>query len=187
MGEGSVRNYSTDRVFSDRFIPAIKRIVGPLLLTEAGDFEDQREATDLVVLKLRKVDVRIACRVRTPEFKRFRDEFTFRLRRASGVTTELQKILGGFGDFAFYGHATGPTLEIDPWVYLDLAKFREIFKATGWREGVARGVLGERVNGDGVTAFAWFKIAAFAECVVARSPGFIVGLPVVQKTFEWSP
>jgi hypothetical protein len=57
--------YRRDRAWSDAFIPAIKKIVGPYLL-EPSSFEiDAQQATDLIVLLAR--DLRIAARVRLPD------------------------------------------------------------------------------------------------------------------------
>ena len=56
-----MRTYRDDRDLSDRFLPAIKRIVGPYLLEESSAKVDQNEAADLVLVAQ---DVRIACRVR---------------------------------------------------------------------------------------------------------------------------
>ena len=45
-----------------RFLPTIRRLVGPLLLVAAPLDLDMAEATDLLVLRAR--DLRIGCRVR---------------------------------------------------------------------------------------------------------------------------
>ena len=95
--------YEGDRRWSDKYIPQIKQIVGPLLLQEAPFEVDTKEATDLICLSGR--NMAIACRLRTPGYaERYPWEFTIRSRRPSGVKTELQKIIDGWCDIGFYGH-----------------------------------------------------------------------------------
>jgi hypothetical protein len=50
--------YAEDRQWSDRFIPEIKRIVGPYLLTTTPDEIDCSQAADLMVFTAR--DMRLA-------------------------------------------------------------------------------------------------------------------------------
>ena len=97
-------SYSADRRWSDAFIPAIKQIVGPLLLEESSFEVDTQQAADLVVMNAR--DTTIACRVRRGGYAdRYGYEFTIRAKRDTGAKTELEKIIDGFGDWMFYGHA----------------------------------------------------------------------------------
>jgi hypothetical protein len=84
-------SYGKDRAWSDRYLPAVQRIVGPLLLAPAPFRVDATEATDLMVMTAR--DMRIACRVRRPGFAGpYGNEFTMRSRRYdSGAVTEIEK------------------------------------------------------------------------------------------------
>lgn len=96
--------YESDRRWSDKFIPAIKQIVGPRLLSVTPDEIDCKQAADLMVFTAR--DMKIAARVRRPGFAdKYPYEFTIRARRDSGAETELSKIVNGWGDWLFYGHA----------------------------------------------------------------------------------
>jgi hypothetical protein len=116
--------YSDDREWSDRFIPAIRQIVGPHLLLPAPMELDRKEATDLIVFTAR--DMRIAARVRRPVWRQHHErEFTMRSRVKSGADTELHKIIEGWGDWMFYGFAkTEEPPSIFPWFIVDLNAFR---------------------------------------------------------------
>jgi hypothetical protein len=155
--------YSNDRPWSDSFIPELRRLIGPHLLSPSSFEQDTCEAADLVVLKAR--DMTIACRVRRPEYAmNFRGEFTLRCKRDSGAKTELAKVAEGWGDWFFYGFATGVGVGIYPWSLIDLSAFRAAFVRQGFtRNGSSTTPTvnwGRRSNGDG-TAFAWFEIASF--------------------------
>lgn len=96
--------YSTNRNWSDRFLPEIKRLVGGHLLETAPDPFDHFQATDLMMLDAR--DMRVAARVRRPGYaQRYPHQFTIRSRVASGAQTELSKIVEDKGDWMFYGHS----------------------------------------------------------------------------------
>ena len=61
---------------------------------------------DLVILKARSMAIGV--RVRRPGYaERFPGQFTIRSHRESGAKTELRKIVEGWGDWLFYGHADG--------------------------------------------------------------------------------
>jgi hypothetical protein len=148
--------YEYDREWSDRFIPAIRRIVGPNLLVPSDYQRDAKQATDLVVLKAR-VEARVldvAARVRAPGYGiRYPWEFTIRSHRESGAVTELEKILTGFANWMFYGHADVDQRSIARGFLIDLDCFRS------WVRSGAPGMrTGEKSNRDG-TYFRWFDLS----------------------------
>ena len=147
--------YTSDRVWSDRFIPEIKRIVGPYLLQVADLELDTKEATDLLVFKAR--DMRIAARIRDAgKYKqRYGNQFTIRLKRDNGATTELEKIQRGWGDWFFYGFGESD-LTIRQWFLIDLTVFRYHLITHGW-EGCD---WEDKPNGDG-TYFRAFAVRSF--------------------------
>ena len=149
-------SYLHDREWSDRYIPEIKAIVGSHLLVESPLEVDRRQATDLIVLNAR--NLAIACRVRRPGYAdRYPYEFTIRSRTASAVTTELQKITNGWGDWMFYGHATPePGIKINHWFLINLRSWR----AHMIRRNRSAIKYGEKSNSDG-TCFAWFDLSSF--------------------------
>lgn len=149
--------YANDRAWSDQFIPAIKGIVGPLLLEPADFRRDATEATDLIVLVAR--DMRVAARVRRHGYAdRYPWQFTIRARRDTGATTELSKIVAGWGDWFFYGHASADGRAIDRWMVIDLQAVR----AGLIRRHDAKCTIksGDKANGDG-TYFKWFDARSF--------------------------
>lgn len=150
--------YQDDRAFSDRYLAQLCRLIGPHLLVPSSLEQDMKEAADLVVLRAR--DLTIACRVRRPMKDyavRFPNEFTIRSRRDSGASTEFDKIINGWGDWLFYGHATSTFPQIAPWWLIDLSAFRAhlIRKAS-----IKQLKYGENANGDG-TYFYWFRVDSF--------------------------
>jgi hypothetical protein len=115
--------YESDRQWSDRFIPAMKQIIGPHLLEPAPNEWDIGQATDLVVLQARNVC--IAARVRRHGYAdRYPYEFTVRSERDSGAATELRKVTDGWGDWMFYGHSGADGRGFDRWWLVDLRAFR---------------------------------------------------------------
>lgn len=141
--------YESDRRWSDAFIPAIKKIVGPLLLEESSFKVDTQQAADLVVLNAR--DKTIACRVRRAGYAdRYGYEFTIRAKRDSGAKTELEKLVDGFGDWMFYGHADENGVDVCRWMVISLP---------AWRAAIIRkqAHCKKQSNGDG-THFVAFDI-----------------------------
>jgi len=151
-----MNDWHTDKRWSDRFLPEIKRILGETFIGEAPAEDDAVRNTDLIVLRLR--ELRFACRVRKHHYmERYRDEFTIRSGRTSGNKTELAKIAEGWGDYLFYGFCDESEQRLAWWCIIDLNAFRTWFV----RELLAndKGVLpGEgRDNGDGRSSFRCFK------------------------------
>lgn len=110
----------------------MKVIIGYCLLREASFDEDTRLGFDMIVLKTS--GIKIACRLRKEEAARYPYDVTFTYKRETGARCEWDKvILGGLGDWFFYGHATkdDPALgKIDPWFILDLEKARPVLIRT---------------------------------------------------------
>lgn len=157
-------SYTIDRRWSDAFIPAIKKIVGPLLLEESSLEVDRQQAADLVVLNAR--DKTIACRVRRSGYAdRYGNEFTIRAKRDSGAKTELEKIIDGFGDWMFYGHADPDGINVCRWMVISLPALRAAIIRKQARPL-------KQSNGDG-THFVAFDIRDLPDsCVISAS--FIV-------------
>lgn len=150
-------SYSSDRRWSDAFIPAIKKIVGPLLLEESSFEVDTQQAADLVILNAR--DKTIAARVRRAGYAdRYPYEFTVRSKRDNGARTELEKMVDGFGDWMFYGHAHEDGMNVSRWMVINLAS---------WRAALIRkqAPYQKQSNGDG-THFVAFDIRALPQSVL---------------------
>jgi hypothetical protein len=153
--------YATDRENSDRFLPEVKRLISPYLLDATPDVIDQKQAADLMTVLGR--DIRIGVRVRTfgqGYAERYPHQFTLRCQRDSGAETELSKIINGWGDWFFYGHAAAVEgLAISPWWLIDLAAFRAALIREARNGSTLR--MGDGSNGDG-THFKWFDVRSFA-------------------------
>ncbi len=113
--------------WQEQFLPEVKKIVGPLLLMEAPLEIDQTQATDLMVLTGK--DMRIGCRMRGAGYAdQYPWDFTVRSRYDTGTETELHKIMQGWGDWMFYGHAAAEdSTDIVRWLLIDLEAFRVHF------------------------------------------------------------
>jgi len=156
-------NYNESRKWSDKFIPAIKKIVGPLLIGEA-DFElDTQQNTDLILMTAR--DLRIAARVRKHQYaQRYPNDFTIRAY-AGGHKTEAHKIMEGYGDCMFYGFSDESECRIIRWFFIDLDVFRHNIKRC---KSELR--YGYKNNVDGSTKLAWFDLTSFTpEILIASS------------------
>jgi hypothetical protein len=166
-------SYAADRKWSDQYLQAIRCIVGPKLLVPAPLAVDMKEAADLIVLRAR--DMTIACRVRRPGYAaRYPWQFTIRAQRDSGARTELAKIIDGWGDWMFYGHASKDPGAIDRWFLVDLHVWRAELARDAWR--AANGKPQRHApslqlipNGDG-THFAAFDVRRFpSDLLIASS------------------
>lgn len=150
--------YASDRQWSDLMIPQIKQIVGPFLLEPASFELDAKQATDLMVFSAR--DMRIAARVRRPGYAdRYPYEFTIRCKRDSGAETELSKIVNGWGDWLFYGHADTSNW-ISRWWLIDLDAFRAALIRSAMNGTPLKAK--DMANGDG-TYFKAFDVRSFPE------------------------
>jgi hypothetical protein len=149
-------SYAQDRAWSDRFIPEIKRIVGPYLLCESSFEVDTLQAADLVVMKAKNMT--IACRIRRPGYaESYPNDFTIRSHRASGAETEFDKLVKGWGDWMFYGHAQdNDSNHIRRWMLIDLSSWR----AHMIRRDRYKFRYGDGDNRDG-THFYWFDSSSF--------------------------
>jgi hypothetical protein len=157
--------YSSDRQWSDLMIPQIKQIVGPFLLETSSFDVDAKQATDLIVFTAR--DMRIAARVRRPGYaERYPYEFTIRCKRDSGAETELSKIVNGWGDWLFYGHADASNW-IARWFLIDLHAFRAALIRCAMNGASLK--VTEKANGDG-TYFKSFDLRSFPE-----RPAILIG------------
>jgi hypothetical protein len=157
--------YSDDRQASDVHLPQVKGIVGSLMLDVAPFMNDARQATDLMILRARPLDIAVRTR-RSKYFPQYADEFTLRSLRDSGAETELSKVIDGFGDLMFYGFENITGKFIQHWHVLDLS----VFRAACIRRTKGCPSFTDQDNSDG-TYFRAFKISSFpANFVVAHSP-----------------
>lgn len=160
-------SYSSDRSWSDQFIADIQNKIGPHLLSPAPFHADAQQATDLMILQAR--DIRVAARVRRHGYAHaYPHDFTIRAHRDNGARTELQKLLDGYGDWFFYGHAHEHLPIVEAWMLIDLNIWRGHLLRKGHGQGWG-GLADRRSNGDGTHFFA-FDVRRFpAEMLIAGS------------------
>lgn len=153
--------YRDDASWSEQFIPEMRCLIGPHLLTPSSLEQDRHEASDLVVLRGR--DMTIACRIRRPGYaSRYPHQFTLRSHRENNMKTELAKIIEGWGDWLFYGHArtTEAVDGIEPWWLIDLSNFRAHLIRDGYR--CTRQLRHDKQSNNDGTWFRWFDINSFS-------------------------
>jgi hypothetical protein len=161
-----MKGWRSDKRWSDRFLPEIKRIIGEHLISEPPIEEDTDRNTDLIVLKLDAV--RIACRVRKHHYTtNYADEFTIRTSRPSGNKTELSKIIEGYGDYNLYGFCDEQEKSLCRWVLGDLRAFR-VWMVRHMATNGGRLPGREKKNTDGSSSFRAFDVYNIPDFVVAE-------------------
>lgn len=160
-------NWETDKKWSDRFLPEIKKILGLHLIGEPPMEEDCERNTDLMVLKMDPV--RIACRIRKCKYyDKYPNDITIRCSRPSGTKTELAKIIEGWGDYFFYGFCDSGECFLIDWRLCDLKAFRLWFNGYIVKnKGTIPGVL--KNNGDGSSDFRAFDSTKIKNFIIAQA------------------
>lgn len=155
----SAGRYQREREWSDQFIPEVKKIVGQYLLKTADFRQDTTEATDLIVLCAE--GLRIAVRMRRPgAAEKFPFDFTIRRWLANGCPTEMHKIVDGWGDWLFYGHARAlDSNEICRWWIVNLHALRSHMIRYGKAAG--KPVTLPNSNDGGMTRLTAFNLQHF--------------------------
>lgn len=144
-------DWQNNKKWSDIYIPTIKCILGQYFIKTPRIEEDIFRNTDLMTFNM--ASVRIACRIRRPEYYKYNDEFTIRQELPSGIKTELDKILEGYGDYLFYGIA-GENKHLWSWGLGDLKVFRLWFTQK-LEQGILPGI--KKYNTDNSSNFLVFK------------------------------
>ena len=121
-------SYESQRKWSDEYHHHVRRILAETyaqqLFETASDYKDQNEASDLVLMQSKNIDV--AVRIRTPGYINFQWEFTVRTKTRYDCKTEITKIINGYADCMFYAHAKtqNPEDGFAAWMVVDLDEFR---------------------------------------------------------------
>lgn len=131
--------YEEDRGWADKFIPHQMEIAAKAIRVEVAPIEeDRRRNTDLVLRTVVPLNTpaegRISARVRRHNYlSRYRDEFTIRLDRPSGIETEMPKMLNGWGDFFIYGFEESQGSDrMYPWLIGNMEMLRDYVKRGGY-------------------------------------------------------
>lgn len=154
--------FEHDIKWSDNYLPRIKELLGSIVLSVSSFERDTTQATDLIVLKA--VGKSFACRMRREGYaNKYPFDVTFRTGRISGATTELEKIMQGYCDYAFYGHAKGAD-QIERYFVLDLNEMRKNLK-----EDDSKIIWSEKYNKDQATKFINIDVRSFRPSVIVKS------------------
>lgn len=163
-------DWVNDKAWSDRYLLAVKRILGEHLIGPPPKEEDELRNTDLIVLRMEAV--RIGVRIRRQEYhEEYGGEFTMWCGRPRGTKTELRKIIEGWGQYFFYGFGdTGG--DLTAWGLGDLNVFRGWFnESLASNGGRAPGV--RKSNQDGSSDFMAFRWLQLPPEFVVASFGLI--------------
>ena len=122
-GETKLTNstYEKDRQIEDRFANLVKNILGQTFIGKQT-VADEQEATDFAIFVVNPFRVAVRLR-RFDYFHSFRNEFTIRWTRPSGIKTEIDKIREGLVDYFLYGFLSQDETEIIQYFIADLKKF----------------------------------------------------------------
>lgn len=163
--------------FSDPYLPLVQEIVGPLLLTKAPPFCDLREATDLKTFTAQPT--RLAVRIRRPGYvERYPFDFTIRYERASGEDTEMKKLVDGWGDLFFYGHAArGEEVKFERWFLISLRLWRAQLIRDHQQKSLVFGNM-PNSNDHGATTLRWYDLRSFSPSITFKAS---IDIPQVRR------
>lgn len=151
-----MENWSNRKTWADKFILQQQQILAPHLIKIGEVLDDRTKCTDL-----KTVETRTSVRIRKYADLRYKNEFTIR-SYSHGITTELEKIATGWGDYILYCFANKDETSIDFWILGDLNVFRSIiFNNPKLMENV-------RNNRDG-TKFCVFNWNDFKPMIIANA------------------
>ncbi len=93
--------YKKDRRIEDKFSKTLKSILGNVFIGNDIN-KDLNEGTDFLTFTVKPFTVGVRLR-RYKYYKKYKDEFTLRWSRPSGVKTEIHKVREGLVDYILYG------------------------------------------------------------------------------------
>jgi hypothetical protein len=166
---GLVTTFEEDFEFQQPFRGHFSEIAKEAMRVEVAPAEDDwKRNTDFMmstVIPLRNRVIRISARVRRHQYlARYRDEFTVRLDRPSGVETEMPKIKAGWGDFTIYGfESMHGSDRLYPWFIGNIAILRDYIARDGYYK--------PQRNKDGSSRLAAFHLADMPLGFVLKSEG----------------
>jgi hypothetical protein len=168
-------SWQESKAFSDLFLPACQQLLGLTCMQIADIDEDRRHNTDLMLKgKHRRYAVRVRRAEQRLEWNR-RNEITFRLGLPSGMETELDKLMNGWGDVLLYAWGDEATRRLVSYSLVDLDVLR------GWifRETLRLGRLPGDVqrDQDGSATFVAFCLDCLPPEVIMRRRTAIPGDP----------
>ena len=160
-----MKNYKESKIWSDRFLSEMKRILGVVFIKVAPLKDDMELNTDLIMPN----GARVSCRIRSCTYmEQYFGQFTIRTLRPSGTKSELDKIRDGWGDFILYGYANREGTGLAYWFIGDLEVFRNYLKSyMEQNQGNLPGT--EHMNRDNSSLFRAFSLEDIPGFVIASS------------------
>ena len=113
---------SLDMQIETKFSKIIKGILGNQFITK-DIYADEQEGTDFQTYTIHPLRVAVRLR-RHSYYEKYKDEFTIRWSRPSGIKTEYQKIMEGLVNYILYGFLDEDESHIISYFIGDLSIFR---------------------------------------------------------------
>lgn len=170
--------FAEDFEWQEQFRGHYSEIANCLLRFDVAPAEDDWHRNTDFTLRLdtalpRGSLIRISARARRRKYLGYRGQFTVRLDRPSGATTEMPKIRDGWGDAFIYGLESSEPGRLLPWMLASLAILRDYLDNGGY--------YGVQDNVDRSSRFAVFWLDDMP-------PGFLIaeaGMPLIDPFDCW--
>jgi hypothetical protein len=118
-------NFEEDIGLEKKFVKRAKQILGECFFCR-DKIADLEQGTDFLIFQLDLPNsIRVAFRLRRFKYLCFKDDFTIRWKRPSGVKTEIDKIMDGQVNYILYGFVDKAEKNIIKYFIGDLRIFRE--------------------------------------------------------------
>jgi hypothetical protein len=122
--------------WQDKLLPQVVEIIGEhyfnlthqqslKTIKKASEHDDMTQNTDLALLTTDEDKIRIAVRLRRPEYKNYAGDITFRYTTQQGSLGDWDKMIDGYGDIMFFGHVDDKD-NVWYWHIIDLKKLRSL-------------------------------------------------------------
>ena len=120
-------NFQTDIQLEKKFSRVIKSILGNYFITQDVQ-EDLHGGTDFLTYTMSPFKIGIRLRRQCKFFDRYKNEFTIRWQRPSGVETEIHKIRKNLVQYILYGFVDESQEKIIQYFIADLKIFNNFYK-----------------------------------------------------------
>lgn len=118
-------SYIIDRALEDQHSTEIKNILGNYFI-QKREVDDLEKGTDFAIYYIKPFSVGIRLRRYNQFIKNdYKNEFTIRWSRPSGIKTEIHKIREGLVDHIFYGFLSPDAESVIQYFLADLKKFTD--------------------------------------------------------------
>ena len=118
-------NFQADIQIEKRFAKIVKGILGNYFIKQDIE-QDLKLGTDFLTYTMTPFKIGVRLRRKCQNFDRYRDEFTIRWSRPSGIDTEIHKIRKNLVQYILYGFVNGD--KIIQYFIGDLKVFNEFYK-----------------------------------------------------------